>query len=66
MEQMAVAASGETTFGVIKPQQSRPPDVFSLNRGHDFEAGQFQSPRRRDRLRRTCRTDQRPSGQENL
>ena len=37
MEQMAVAASGETTFGVINHSKAAPPDVFSLNRGHDFE-----------------------------
>ena len=37
MEQMAVAASGETTFGVINHSKAAPPDVFSLNRGHDFQ-----------------------------
>ena len=37
MEQMAIAASGETTFGVINHDKAAPPEPFSLNRGHEFQ-----------------------------
>lgn len=36
-EQMAVAASGETTFGVINHDKQAPKEAFSLNRGHEFQ-----------------------------
>lgn len=36
-EQMAIAASGNTTFGVINHDKAAPPEAFSFNRGHDFQ-----------------------------
>lgn len=36
-EQMAIAASGQTTFGVINHDKPAPPETFSLNRGHEFQ-----------------------------
>ncbi|MBT1162754.1 hypothetical protein [Bifidobacterium sp. SO1] len=36
-EQFAIAASGQSTFGVINHDKGAPPETFSFNRGHDFQ-----------------------------